>query len=78
MTYLGLVDLLHKFHYTIARNDFDLRLAVWEEMLRFCFVFNNVHNARYETYYVNQMKRLEETDPGVTVNKYSLKKSTPQ
>ena len=28
-----------------------------------CFVFNNVHYARYRTYYVNQMKRLEETHP---------------
>ena len=64
MTYLGLVDLLNKFHYTIACNDFDLRLAVWGEMLPFSFVFNNVHYARYGTYYVNQMKRLEETDPG--------------
>ena len=30
MTYVGLVDILHKFHYATARNDFDLRLAVWE------------------------------------------------
>ena len=36
-----------------ARNDFDLRLTVWEEMLLFCFVFNNVHYACYGTYYVN-------------------------
>ena len=57
MTYLGLADLLNKFHYAIARNDFDLRLAVWEEMLPFCFVFNNVHYARYGTYYLNQMKK---------------------
>ena len=66
MTYVGLVDLVLKFHYAISRNDFDLRLTVWEEMLPFCFVFNNVHYARYGTYYVNQMKRLEETHPGAT------------
>ena len=59
MTYVGLVDLLHKFPYAIAHNDFDLRLAVWEEMLPFCFVFNNAHYARYRTYNLNQ--RLEET-----------------
>ena len=63
MTYVELVDLLHKFHYAIAGNDFDLRLAVWEEMLRFCFVFDNVHYACYGTYYVNQMKRLKEPHP---------------
>ena len=56
MTYVGLVDLLHKFPYAIAHNDFDLRLAVWED---FCFVFNNAHYARYGTYNLNQ--RLEET-----------------
>ena len=60
MTYVGLVDLLHKFHYASGCNDFGLRPAVWEEMLRFCFVFNNFHYARYGTYYVNQMKKLEE------------------
>ena len=33
MTYVGIVDLLCKFHYAFACNDFDLRLAVWKEML---------------------------------------------
>ena len=28
MIYVGLVDLLHKFYYAIARNDFDIRLTV--------------------------------------------------
>ena len=64
MTYVGLVDLLCKFHYAIPRNNFHLRLAVWEEMLPFCFVFNNAHYAHYGTYYMNQMKRLEETHTG--------------
>ena len=49
MTYIGLVDLFKKFHYAIACNDFDLRLAVWEELFPFCFVFNNVHYACYGT-----------------------------
>ena len=46
MTYAILdddLDFLRKFHYAIARNDFDLRLAVWEGTLPFCFVFNHVH-----------------------------------
>ena len=33
MTYVELDDLLRKFRYMIACNDFDLRLAVWEKML---------------------------------------------
>ena len=39
MTYVELVDLLRKFHYVIACNDFDLRLAVWEKK---CY-----HNAKF-------------------------------
>ena len=53
MTYVGLVDLYQKFHYAIACNDFDLRLAVVEEMLLFSFVFNNIHYASSGTYYVH-------------------------
>ena len=43
-------------------------------MLPFCFVFNNVRFARYETYHVNQMERLEETHPGARneIEKYDL------
>ena len=54
--------------------DFNLRLAVWEKMLPFCFVFNNVNYARYGTYYVNQMKRLEGTHPNARnkIEEYGL------
>ena len=74
MTYVGLVDLLRKFYYVIAYNAFNLRLAVWEERLPFCFVFNNVHYTRHGTYYVNQMKKLEETHPGAgnEIEEYGL------
>ena len=74
MTYVGLVDLFQKFHYAIACNDFDLRLAVWEELFPFCFVFNNVHYACYGTYYVNQMEKLEETHLGARkkIEEYGL------
>ena len=64
MMYCWLVDLLHKFHYAVNQNDYHLRLAVWQEMLPFCFVFNKVHYARYGTFYVNQLKQLEVTHPG--------------
>ena len=67
-----------KFHYVIPRNDFDLELAVWEEMLPFCVVFNNVHYVHYGTYYVNQIKRLEETYPGARnkIEEYDLSACT--
>ena len=64
MTYCWLVDLLHMFHYAISPNDYNLRLAVWDEMLSFCFVVNKVHYVWYGSYYVNQLKHLNETHPG--------------
>ena len=78
MTYVGLVDLLHKFRYAIARNDFDLRLAVWKEMLTFCFVFNNVYYARYGTCYVTilgQKNKIEEYGLSVCRNDLGMRQA---
>ena len=74
MTYCWLVDLLHIFHYAINQNNYDLRLAVWEEMLPFYFVFNKVHYARYEPYYINQLQYLQNTHPGAKeeIQEYGL------
>ena len=74
MTYCWLVDLLHIFHYAINQNNYDLRLAVWEEMLLFCFVFNKLHYARYGLYYINQLKYLQNTRPGAKeeIQEYGL------
>ena len=71
MAYVGLVDLFQKFHYAIACNDFDLRLAVWEELLPFCY---HVHYACYGTYYLNHMKKLEEIHLGARkkIEEYGL------
>ena len=65
MTYCCcLVDLLHIFHYATNQNNYDLRLAIWEEMLPFRVVFNKVHYARYGSYYISQLKYLQKTHPG--------------
>ena len=74
MTYCWLVDLLHLFHYAINQNNYYLRLAVWEEMLPFCFIFNKVHYARYGSYYINQLKYLQNTHLGAKeeIQEYGL------
>ena len=43
-------------------------------MLLFCFVFNKVHYARYESYYINQLKYLQNTHPGAKeeIQEYGL------
>ena len=64
MTYCCLLDLLHIFHYATNQNNYDLRLAIWKEMLPFRVVFNKVHYARYGSYYISQLKYLHKTHPG--------------
>ena len=66
--------MLHIFHYAINQNNYDLRLAVWEEMLPFCFIFNKVHYARYGSYYINQLKYLQNTHLGAKeeIQEYGL------
>ena len=43
-------------------------------MLPFCFVFNKVHYARYGSYYINQLKYLQNTHPGAKeeIQEYGL------
>ena len=58
------VDRPHTLHYAVNRNIFDLRLEMWEEALQACFSMNKINYARYGTYYVEQLRNLEETHPG--------------
>ena len=59
--YMKLVDQQHQLHLSIKKNDFDLRLRLWEELLQLCFVTNHLHYSRYGSYYVKQLKCLENT-----------------
>ena len=64
MQYLNAVERLHILRYAINRNDFDLRLQMWEEAIQGCFSMNKVNYARYGTYYIMQLKNLDQTHPG--------------
>ena len=55
---------MRQLHYAVSRNFFNLRLAIWNALTAYCFVYNKIHYARYGTYYVNQLQRLGHTHPG--------------
>lgn len=62
--YMKLVDRQHQFHYSINRNDFDLRMLFLKESLPLCFATNRLHYARYGTYYLKSLESLEFSRPG--------------
>ena len=61
--YMKLVDQ-QQLHLSIKKNDFDLRLRLWEELLPLCFVTNRLHYSMYGSYYVKQLNYLENTHHG--------------
>ena len=64
MSYQSAVDQLHKLHYAININDFDLRATLWENAIAYCFSMNKQNYARYGTYYVLQLLNIDKTHPG--------------
>ena len=64
MHYVKLVHMQLAFHYAIKSNNHDLRLAVWEKWIPFCFATNHLHYARYGTYCTNFLQHIDETHPG--------------
>ena len=47
MSYQSTVDQLHKLHYAININDFDLRAELWENAIADCFSMNKQNYARH-------------------------------
>lgn len=64
MQYATLVDVLHKMHFAINTNDFQLRLDCWKELVSLCFSTNKQNYARYGSYFCLQSENLEKTHPG--------------
>ena len=62
--YMDLVELQHKFHYSINMNDFALRLDCWRRIVRLCLATNKRNYGRYGSYYVKVLENLETTHPG--------------
>ena len=64
MTYLELMDLQQKLHFSVNMNDFELRLHCLRAFVSLCFATNKQNYARYGSYYVLLLEHLEETHPG--------------
>ena len=64
LTSTELISQLHLLHFAINTNNLTLKIKTWEKLLPFCFVTNKIHYARYATFYIQQLKSLEESHPG--------------
>ena len=61
---MELIDRQQKLHFSINTNDYVLRTLIWKESLLLCFTTNQVHYARYGTYYVTGLECIDSTHPG--------------
>ncbi len=64
MQYANAVESLHRLRLAICKNDFDLRLLMWQFWLPFMFMTNKVHYSRYGAYYCFLMEHLDAHYPG--------------
>eukprot|EP00794_Sanderia_malayensis_P002234 gene2234-2545_t len=64
MQYANAVESLHRLRFAICKNDFDLRLLMWQFWLPFMFMTNKVHYSRYGAYYCFLMEHLDANYPG--------------
>ena len=62
--YLDVITYLHKIHFAVQTNNFDLRLKGQTDVLPFFFALNKQNYARYGSTYVYAMQNLEKTHPG--------------
>ena len=64
MFYIELVELQHKFDYSINVNEFELRLDCWRKLITLCFPANKRNYAPYGSYYARVLENLHVTHPG--------------
>ena len=65
MIYLELMRNQNMIHIVVQENEFERRLQAWQEMLPFYFAINLVNYARYGSYYVEMLKNLDQSHPGL-------------
>ena len=59
------MKMQHCIHTAVQEKDFELRIKTWEVFLPFYFALNKISYARYESYYVETLKLIEITHPGL-------------
>ena len=65
MIYLDLMPNLNMIHLAVQENDFCSRMYAWQEMLPLYFAISQVNYARYGSCYVEILKNLDESHPGL-------------
>ena len=67
LNYIIMVSQLQLLQFALKVNNFELKIKCWEMLLPLCFTTNKIHYSRYGTYYLQQMKHLESSHPGATM-----------
>ena len=51
--------LQHQAHAAIQTNDFEMRLDARQRVLPYYFIFNKMNYARYRSYYLMDLKKID-------------------
>ena len=65
LTYLDLMHMQDAIHTAVQENNFEARLCAWEYFIPFYFVFKKTNYARYGSYYLETLKAIENSYPGM-------------
>ena len=65
LTYLDLMRMKDAIHTAVQENNFEARLYAWEYFIPFYFVFKKTNYARYGSYYLETLKAIENSYPGM-------------
>ena len=65
LTYLDLMRMQDAIHTAVQENNFESRLYAWEYFIPFYFVFKKNNYARYGSYYLETLKAIENSYPGM-------------
>ena len=65
LTYLDLMRMQDAIHTAVQENNFEARLYAWEYFIPFYFVFKKTNYARYGSYYIETLKAIENSYPGM-------------
>ena len=65
LMYLDLMQIQNLIHIAVQENDFELRLTGWKYFLPFYFALNKTNYARYGSFYVHFLERIESVHPGL-------------
>ena len=63
--YLDLMEKQHLIHIAVHENNFDLRTLCWKFLLPLYSSLQKVNHARYGSFYVEVLLKMEKLYPGL-------------